>query len=161
MPRKPSAASPRSETTAELIARITAERDAPVTRGSDYAGRRGVSVLDAPTRTVRVSTQRGTAHVLPRQRRAEPRPFSDDMLSDPYSDDTPTVSFGVVAPVAPRRRGVLHRLLPIALGAAVMIAISVYTANGFTLPDFTDPGPRVGDTGAIIATEPGAGAERV
>ncbi|WP_300008135.1 hypothetical protein [Pseudonocardia sp.] len=67
MPRKPSAAIPRSETTAELIARISAERDAPPSPGHSSAGRSRAGVLDAPEVTRRPTT-RGAG--LPRQRSA-------------------------------------------------------------------------------------------
>lgn len=146
MPRKPAAAIPRSETTAELIARISAERNAPVASGPGTAGRRGVGLLEAPARSRRPVRVPERQAPLPRERplrnAAPERTFDDDILTDPEPDDTPTVMFEMVAPLAPRRHALTHRLLPLALGAAAMLAIYMVTATGFTLPDFTDPGPR-------------------
>lgn len=198
MPRKPSAAVPRSETTAELIARISAERDAPPTSDQRTAGRARAGVLDAPGVTRR-STARPAG--LPRQRgddgrsrseelrgrRSEPSVLPlqrsnrlvDDPLDDvpsaagrralradhhrpdddpratgprgrralrsveadeigPEPDDTPTVVIGYLEPIAPRERGLVRRIVPVAIAVAALVGITVAIAQGFTFPGFTD-----------------------
>jgi hypothetical protein len=87
MPRKPSAAVPRSETTAELIARISAERDAPPTSDHRAAGRSRAGVLDAPGVTRR-STARAAGLPRPRSAPDDRRPSRSEELRDRGSEPT-------------------------------------------------------------------------
>lgn len=161
MRRKPSAEVGRSESTAELIARISAERDAPVESTGRHA------VLTAPPRTARATARTAVARPravrpvddesavertgpidlsgpipLPRDgtpprdgtRRPVPRwepAVEEDVLLDPEADDTPTTVLQFLSPDPPAPRRPVRMLVSVALVAVAMVVVGAAAAGWF------------------------------
>ncbi|WP_141281303.1 hypothetical protein [Pseudonocardia hydrocarbonoxydans] len=153
MRRKPSAEVGRSESTAELIARISAERDAPVESTGRHA------VLTAPPRTARATARTAVTRPravrpvddesavertgpidlpgpvpLPRDgtRRAVPRwepAVEEDVLFDPEADDTPTTVLQFLSPDPPAPRRPVRMLVSVALVAVAMVVVGAAAAG--------------------------------
>lgn len=112
MRRKPSAEVGRSETTAELIARISAERDAPV----ESTGRHAVLTAPPRTTTARSRTTTEPTDRRPRRPAAAPRTGPHDLEPTPrvpapraplpVVDDEPSLlRTGPIGPPVPAARG--------------------------------------------------------
>ena len=161
MRRKPSAEVGRSESTAELIARISAERDAPVESTGRHA------VLTAPPRTARATARTAVTRPravrpvddesavertgpidlcgpipLPRDgtpprdgtRRPVPRwepAVEEDVLLDPEADDTPTTVLQFLSPDPPAPHRPVRMLVSVALVAVAMVVVGAAAAGWF------------------------------
>lgn len=155
MRRKPSAEAGRSESTAELIARISAERDAPVETTGRHA------VLTAPPRTARATARSAVARPraarpvddesavertgpidlsgsIPAPRDGSRRPVprweaavDEDVLLDPEADDTPTTVLQFLSPDPPAPRRPVRMLVSVALVAVAMVVVGAAAAGWF------------------------------